>query len=110
MLPLRAGWTLRAGYSYNDNPIQPEDVTFNILAPGVVQHHFTGGFKYKWSDDIDLELAGVYAPEISVSGVNPFGADPLTGNTQPVEIRMHQYELTLGAIWHLGEGSEQPLK
>ena len=98
-------WTLRAGYSYNDSPIKSADVTFNILAPGVVKHHITGGFKYKWSDDLDLEFAGVYVPESSVSGVDPFG-----GN-QPVEIRMHQYEATLGAVWHLGGEKElEPLK
>ncbi|MGB0087165.1 MAG: outer membrane protein transport protein [Rhodomicrobiaceae bacterium] len=98
-------WTWRAGYSYNESPIKSADVTFNILAPGVVQHHITGGFKYKWSDDLDLEMAAVYVPESSVSGTNPFGAG------QPVEIRMHQYEATLGAVWHLGGEKElEPLK
>ena len=29
-------WTLRAGYAHNTNPIKSSDVTFNILAPGVV--------------------------------------------------------------------------
>ena len=32
-------WTVRAGYNYTQNPIRPQDVTFNILAPGVVQNH-----------------------------------------------------------------------
>ena len=27
---------LRAGYNHGDNPIKPADVTFNILAPGVI--------------------------------------------------------------------------
>jgi long-chain fatty acid transport protein len=80
-------------------------VTFNILAPGVVKHHITGGFKYKWSDDLDLEFAGVFVPESSVSGFDPFG-----GN-QPVAIKMHQYEATVGAVWHLGgEEKLEPLK
>ena len=98
-------WTLRAGYSYNDNPIRSEDVTFNILAPGVVQHHIAGGFKYKWSESLDLELAAVYSPESQVSGANLF--DP----GQTVDIRMYQYDVTLGVVWHLGRGSElEPLK
>src|SRR5450759_4842931 len=29
--------TVRAGYGKSDNPIPARDVTFNILAPGVVQ-------------------------------------------------------------------------
>ena len=41
------GWisrlVLRAGYNTSGNPIRAEDVTFNILAPGVVRHHVTAG-------------------------------------------------------------------
>ncbi len=36
--------TLRAGYNHGDNPISPSDVTFNILAPGVIEDHLTVGF------------------------------------------------------------------
>ena len=36
-------WTLRAGYNRGDNPIIPRDVTFNILAPGVMKDHYTAG-------------------------------------------------------------------
>jgi hypothetical protein len=28
---------LRAGYNHTDNPIQSRDVTFNMIAPGVVR-------------------------------------------------------------------------
>jgi long-chain fatty acid transport protein len=86
-------WTLRAGYSYNDNPVSRRDAMFNILAPGVVQHHITGGLKYKWSEKLDIELSAMYAPENTVSGVN------LT-SSQPIEIRMHQYEGTVGIVYH----------
>ena len=44
-------WTLRAGYAYNNNPVQPADVMLNILAPGVVKHHITAGATYKMSDE-----------------------------------------------------------
>jgi long-chain fatty acid transport protein len=98
-------WTLRAGYSYNTNPIKAADVAFNILAPGIVQHHISAGAKYKWSDNLDLELAGVYVPETSVSGTDPFGFG------QPIEIRMHQYEVTAGIVWHWDGGRAlEPLK
>jgi len=39
--------TLRAGYSYNNNPIPGTQVTLNILAPGTIKHHITGGASYK---------------------------------------------------------------
>ena len=34
----------RAGYNHGGNPVQPRDVTFNILAPGIVTDHLTFGF------------------------------------------------------------------
>ncbi len=60
--------TLRAGYAYNTSPIRSRDVEFNIIAPGVVQHHITGGMEYRWDKDLSLELAGAYVPEGNVSG------------------------------------------
>ncbi len=38
--------TLRGGYNHSDNPIRSQDVTFNILAPGVIKDHITFGFSY----------------------------------------------------------------
>ena len=43
-------WTFRAGYSYNDSPLNTRDIMMRILAPATVQHHITGGFKYRWSE------------------------------------------------------------
>jgi len=98
-------WTLRAGYSYNENPIRSDDVAINIIAPGVVQHHITGGFKYAWSEDLDLEFAAAFVPENEVSGRHPFG-------DQEITIGMWQMEATLGAVWHLDppEAPLEPLK
>jgi hypothetical protein len=42
--------TLRAGYSYNTQPINSRDVELYILAPAVVQHHITGGFAYRMNN------------------------------------------------------------
>ncbi len=98
-------WTFRAGYSYNDSPVKSADVMFNILAPAVVQHHITSGVKYKWSDNLDLELAAVYVPESSVKGTD------LAGVGQDIEIKMHQYEGTFGIVYHWdGHRDLEPLK
>lgn len=86
--------TLRAGYSYNTQQVQSRDVMFNLLAPGVVQHHITGGLMYRMSPNMDLELAGMYAPRTHVKGeeLNFFGApDPAN-----VDISMAQFEITAG--------------
>jgi long-chain fatty acid transport protein len=92
-------WTWRVGYAHNTNPIKSPDVTFNILAPGVVTDHFTGGFAYKSSANSTWEFAAAYVPSHSVNGpeVCCTAAPPLA--VQPntnIELQMHQYQFTLG--------------
>jgi long-chain fatty acid transport protein len=64
--------TLRAGYNHTDNPIQSRDVTFNMLAPGVVKDHYTLGFTYNVSKDSELTMAYMHAAKNSVSGTSLF--------------------------------------
>jgi long-chain fatty acid transport protein len=59
---------LRAGYNHSDNPIQSRDVTFNILAPGIVQDHLTLGFTYTLPGGSEITMAYMHAFEKSVSG------------------------------------------
>ena len=98
--------TLRAGYSYNTSPLRSKDVTFNILAPATVQHHITAGAEIKFNNHWSLELEGMYAPEVSVSGPDLFTGFPLNplappGPTNPIRngtqtISMYQYEISAG--------------
>ena len=81
-------WTARLGYSYGEQPISAPDVTFNILAPGVVEEHFTFGLTRKIGKDQEINFAAMYAPRKSVDGTNPF-----SGGVQNVEIEMYQYEV-----------------
>lgn len=87
-------WTFRAGFSTGNNPIGPEDVTLNILAPGVTEQHFTGGFEKKFGDRHALEMGVMYAPESTVSGIEVTPQGPNPGHT--IEIGMTQYEVTVG--------------
>ncbi|MCM2289201.1 MAG: porin [Sulfuritalea sp.] len=64
--------TLRAGYNHSENPISSRDVTFNMLAPGVVQDHYTIGFTYNVSKDSELTMAYMHAMKNSVSGPSLF--------------------------------------
>jgi len=98
------GLTLRAGYAYSENPVQSRDVMFNILAPGIVKHHISGGAMLKISDNLDLELSGLYVPEeklrgleLDLQGVNPAHA---------IELRMSQWEVTAGLVYHFGQEEE----
>ena len=95
---------LRAGYNRSTNPIQARDVTFNILAPGVVQDHITLGFSYALSKESDLTMAYMHANTNSVSGASMFtGVFQSMGmagaNVGTETIRM--YENSLGIAYGL---------
>lgn len=90
--------TLRAGYSYNTQPVNSRDVMLNILAPGVVQHHITGGFSYAWTDNIDLEFAGMYAPRTHVTGAEISPGNP----AHTIDVSMQQFEATVGIKYKFG--------
>lgn len=97
-------WTLRAGYAHNTNPVQSADVTFNILAPGVVTDHFTGGFAYKVTPNSTIEFSGAYIPTHSVSGSETLGPPfPVPTAGSNIELSMHQFQFTLGWTYHFAE-------
>lgn len=87
-------WTWRAGYAYSDNPVGSGDVTLNILAPGIVQHHITGGGSYKLTERDTLEFSAMYVPESTVSGIEitPGGPNPVSNIT----LNMHQFQFGFG--------------
>jgi long-chain fatty acid transport protein len=81
---LNSQWTLRGGYNYTQNPIQPQDVTFNILAPGVVKSQWTAGATWKLDAMSEITGAFMYAQDNSVTGTSllvGFGAPPTTSET-----------------------------
>ncbi len=86
--------TLRAGYSLGENPIPSSEVLFNIIAPGIIEHHITAGLSYKVSDNSTLNVGAFYAPAASVSGPNPLSP----GNT--IELEMSQFEFSVGWGWN----------
>lgn len=85
---------LRAGYNHTDNPIQARDVTFNILAPGVVQDHVTAGFTYALQGGSEITMAYMHAFKKSVSGpaANPYFN---VGGTETITLS----EDSLGVAW-----------
>ncbi len=89
---LNANWTLRGGYNYTDNPIQSQDVTFNILAPGVVQHHLTAGATYAWANRHEVTGALMYAFSNDVTGPSLFNSFVPGLNAQE-KIEMYQWSL-----------------
>jgi long-chain fatty acid transport protein len=60
--------TWRFGYASNDNPIGPEDVNLNIIAPGVVTKHISTGLELDLGEGDAFEFMLTYVPEETVSG------------------------------------------
>jgi long-chain fatty acid transport protein len=90
--------TLRAGYNKGQSPVHAADVTFNILAPGVMTDHWTAGFT--WALDRDSEVSGhmMIAPRRTVSGASLFdGVFGASGAGGTETIGMRQY--SIGVAW-----------
>lgn len=87
---------LRAGVDKSDNPITSRDVTFNILAPGVVENHYSVGFTLAMDKNSELTGSYTYVAENKVSGSSLFNT--FTGGTSGnEEIKMNQNHL--GIAW-----------
>ncbi len=80
---------LRGGYSNGDSPIDSEDVTLNVLAPGVVTEHYTLGSTISLNKKQALNLAFMYATSDGEKGANAFFPD------QQVALDMDQFEFEL---------------
>jgi len=87
-------WTVSLGYSKTDHPVSSSDVTFNILAPAVVEDHFTIGLTRKIGKDNEINFSAMYAPKVSLDGNNL----AIMGG-QAVEIEMYQAEVDVSWSW-----------
>jgi len=90
--------TLRAGYNHGDNPIQARDVTFNILAPGVVQDHVTLGFTYTLASGNEVTMSYMHAFENEVTGAPNPVYFPAGGAE---EIKMYQNAIGIQYSWKM---------
>jgi long-chain fatty acid transport protein len=86
---------LRAGYNHSDNPVTSRDVTFNILAPGIVQDHLTLGFTYALQGGSEITMAYMHAFKNSVSGPANNPNFNTLGGTETLEMS----ENSLGIAW-----------
>ena len=82
-------WTWRFGYSKGDQPIPKSETLFNILAPAVIEEHFTFGFTRAMGAKNELNFAFMFAPNASQKGA------PFSAGGQTVELEMEQFEFEL---------------
>ena len=95
-------WTARAGFNYGKSPIgnSINEVTFNILAPGVVEKHLTLGATYKTSSGGELTFSYMHAFENSVTGSSAaslLGAGDMGTET----LKMHQDSIGIAYGWKM---------
>jgi long-chain fatty acid transport protein len=90
---MRDDFTLRLGWNYAKQPIPSSEVMFNILAPGVMEHHYTVGFTAIPAKGHELSFAAMYAPNVSVDGPNPLNT------AQTIELEMDQWEVEISWGW-----------
>ncbi len=88
---------LRAGYNKSTNPIKSADVTFNILAPGVITDHYTLGGTYALEGNKEVSFYYMYAPEQKVTGDSLFRNFGVATATET--IRMSQQSLGVQFGW-----------
>lgn len=88
-------WTWRAGYSHGDQPIPTTEMLFNILAPAVVEDHWSVGFTKLTGANKNREwnFSFTFVPSHSQTGPNTF--DP----TQNITWEMDQMDLELSYGW-----------
>jgi long-chain fatty acid transport protein len=93
--------TLRAGWSHGDNPITPADVTFNILAPGVIEDHLTLGFTYTLASGNELTMSYMHGFSSDVSGASilPAFMGGAPAGTETIE--MDQNALGIQYSWKM---------
>lgn len=92
-----SGWAARAGYNYAKSPIANQTYaglnnanlqsgtvnTFNLLGfPGIVQSHYSVGGTYNVSKQTSIDLAYMYAPEVTNTYKNFAGSDITTKHSQ----------------------------
>ena len=90
---------LRAGYNQTTNPVKSENVTFNILAPGVIKQHFTVGGTYALSKDSEFTWAYMYAPKNTVTGPSMYNGMMPGASGITETIRMSQQSLGVQYGW-----------
>jgi long-chain fatty acid transport protein len=92
---------MRAGLNVGSNPVQSRDVTFNILAPGVVTTHYTVGGTYALSPTTEVTMSYMYAPSNSVSGTSLFDSlmGPGAGGLETIKMSQQALGFQFGWKW-----------
>ena len=93
--------TLRAGYNKGDNPITSADVSFNVLAPGVMTNHYTAGLTWALDSASEITASLMVAPRQTVSGPSLFNSPAIIppgglGGNETIGMRQSAFGVAWG--------------
>jgi long-chain fatty acid transport protein len=88
---------VRAGFNYGKTPIPDDQLTFNTLAPATVEKHYSVGFTYKATDELEVTGTYMYVANNSQRACAQNIVDC-------VEFNMHQNVFGLSLGWVLDPG------
>jgi long-chain fatty acid transport protein len=97
------GLTLRGGLNYGKSPIgnTANDISFNIIAPGVVEKHLTLGLTYKTSTGGELTLSYMHAFSNTVTGPSAITTLLGGGNFGTESLKMYQNSFGIAYGWKM---------
>lgn len=82
-------WTVRAGYTYGESPIDEEHVFANFLFPAITEHHINAGASYALSKDLEFGGSVYWAPKNSMKDLGQ--GDTFSQAGKGTEISHEQY-------------------
>jgi long-chain fatty acid transport protein len=91
---------LRAGYNYGKSPVRDDidSVTFNIIAPGVVEQHLTLGVTWILQNKAELTVSYMHAFSNSVTGPSASAALGVGGTET---LKMYQDSIGIAYGWKM---------
>jgi len=92
----RKNLQLRAGFNHGAQPIPAGETLFNMLAPGVVENHYTLGGTWTTPRGCELTLGLMIAPEITVDGLHSISPGNPPDGMGGGEANLHMSQTSLG--------------
>lgn len=86
-------WTLLAGFSFADQPIEQVETSANIMTPYLAEAHYTFGFSYVLSSGAEVNFSAAYSEEESQLDQN------LLDPSQNIKIESDQFDFELSYSW-----------
>lgn len=88
-------WTLRAGFSFADQPVAYYENTFNIPTIALTEAHYTFGSSYRLRNGDEMSFAFMYTEEESLEWINQLDS------SQILRLTTDQFDFQLTYSWSL---------